>query len=73
MWRVPPIVPHSHKEVLIGGNRAFENKVPHMLDADYTPTSSSLDTLLKDFVGFFTTLCLSLRFFLVPRCQTQLK
>jgi 3-hydroxyisobutyrate dehydrogenase-like beta-hydroxyacid dehydrogenase len=49
--------------VLIEGNRAFENKVPHMLDADYTPTSSSLDTLLKDFVGFFTTLYLSLGFF----------
>lgn len=39
-----------------------------MLDADYTPTSSTLDILLKDFVGFFTTLYLSLGFFLVPRC-----
>jgi len=32
-----------------GNSWAFENKVPHMLDADYTPTSSTLDILLKDF------------------------
>lgn len=30
--------------------RAFVNRVPRMLDADYTPLSA-LDTLLKDFVS----------------------
>lgn len=31
--------------------RAFVNRVPRMLDADYTPLSA-LDNLLKDFVRF---------------------